>query len=129
MTWKPKVKTFQIAKDIPHNIKIPITMTVTWYSCPKWILLFLLFFLNIFNSPFDLDVMHIEKCDFYVTWMILTKTCAEHHFIMHINVKTRFYWLQLNKLGYVFQEIIFRLKLYSSHCSTIGLRLRGESFI
>ena len=39
-------------------------------------------------SPFDLDVTHIEECDFHVIIRVVLKsTFPEHHFNMHNNVK------------------------------------------
>ena len=34
--------------------------------------------LNKYYSPFDIDVIHIEQCDFHVTRVILTKTHPEY---------------------------------------------------
>ena len=34
-------------------------------------------------SPFNLDVMHNDQCDFHVTRVILIKTHPEHHFNTH----------------------------------------------
>ena len=53
---------------------------------------------RIYTSPSDLDVIHIEH-DFHVTRVILTKTHPERQ-----QCQIRFYWLEINKLGYVFQE-------------------------
>ena len=50
-------------------------------------------------SPFDLDVMHIEQCDFHVTQVIVSVQNIVHTQECQIE----FYSSQLIKLGYVFQ--------------------------
>ena len=42
--------------------------------------------LNKYISAFDLNVAHIELCDFHVTYLTLTKAHPKHHFGMHNNV-------------------------------------------
>ena len=44
----------------------------------------------IYNSPFDLDALHIERCDIHVTQAKLTKTHLEHHHNMHNNINQDF---------------------------------------
>ena len=104
MKCKVKVKTFQITtKTIPNNIKVHIAMKISMlFICHSW---------NKCISPFHFDVIYLEQCDFHGTWVILSKTRPEiilictTRFVVHIiECQTRFDWLHLNTLGYVFQE-------------------------
>ena len=74
-----KSENLLIAKSIPNNIKVHITMKV-------W-MLFMSELKTKFISPFDLDVTQIEQCEFHITRAMLKK---RHHFNMHNSAKQDF---------------------------------------
>ena len=67
-----------ITKTILNNIKVHIATKV-----------YMIFMTELKKkmSPLDLDVTHIERCDFHVAQVIFTKTRSEHHFNISSNFK------------------------------------------
>ena len=73
------------SQNIKNNIKIHIPMKV-----------FVLFMSGLKRYfTFDLDITHIEQCDFHVRWVIYKKTHPENH---------------LDKQSYVKQDVLITVK-------------------
>ena len=82
MTWKPKVKTFQIiAKGFSNNIRIHVPMKVhILFICQS----------GKKNSPFVLDSTQIEQYVNIACVIWKSKTHPAQHLNMHNSIKQDF---------------------------------------